>query len=95
MKYAIYLSNFGEDISAQSLADLAAEAEQAGWDGFFIWDHILYSKSKRLPMVDPWVALTAMAMKTEHIRLGTTLTPLARRRPWKLARESVTLDHLF
>ena len=94
MRYAIYLSNFGEDISAQSLADLAAEAEQAGWNGFFIWDHILYSKSKRLPMVDPWVALTAMAMKTEHIRLGTTVTPLARRRPWKLARETVTLDHL-
>lgn len=45
-------------------------------------------------MVDPWVALSAMAMTTQSIRLGTALTPLARRRPWKLARETVTLDHL-
>lgn len=94
MRYGIYLSNFGKAISARSLADLADEAERAGWDGFFLWDQILGSKSNRLPMVDPWVALTAMAMKTEHIRLGTTVTPLARRRPWKLARETVTLDHL-
>ena len=94
MKYGIYLSNFGKAISARSLADLAEEAERAGWGGFFLWDQIHGSKSNRLPMVDPWVALTAMAMKTEHIRLGTTVTPLARRRPWKLARETVTLDHL-
>lgn len=94
MKYGIYLSNFGKDISARSLANLAEEAERVGWDGFFLWDQILGSKSNRLPMVDPWVALTAMAMKTEQIRLGTTVTPLARRRPWKLARETVTLDHL-
>ena len=94
MKYGIYLPNFGEEISARSLANLAAEAEGAGWHGFFIWDHILHSKSMRSPMVDPWVALAAMAMETEHIRIGTTVTPVARRRPWKLARETVTLDHL-
>lgn len=94
MNYGIYVPNFGKAISASSLADLAAEAEGAGWDGFFIWDHILYSKSQRAPMVDPWVSLAAMAMKTEDIRLGTTVTPVARRRPWKLARETVTLDHL-
>ncbi len=68
MKYGIYLSNFGEAISAQSLADLATEAEAAGWDGFFIWDHILYSKNKRLPMVDPWIALAAIAMQTSRLR---------------------------
>lgn len=94
MKYGIYLSNFGKAIDARSLSDLAQEAEQAGWDGFFIWDQIHGSKSNRLPMVDPWVALAAMAMRTERIRLGTTVTPVARRRPWKLARETVTLDHL-
>ncbi len=94
MRYGVYLCNFGAEISALSLADLAHEAEKAGWDGFFLWDHILYSKSQRLQIVDPWIALTAVAMKTRRIRIGTTLTPVARRRPWKLARETATLDHL-
>lgn len=94
MKYGIYLPNYGDEISARSLAELAACADDAGWDGFFIWDHILLSKSQKLPMVDPWVALTAMAMNTERIKLGTTVTPIARRRPWKLARETATLDQL-
>jgi len=94
MKYGIYLPNYGEELSALALADLAGEAEKAGWDGFFLWDHILGSKSQKVRILDPWIALTAMAMQTERIRLGTTVTPLARRRPWKLARETVTLDIL-
>lgn len=94
MKYGLYVPNFGNAISAQSLADLAQNAEQAGWDGFFIWDHILHSKSQALPLVDPWISLAAMAVQTKRIRIGTTITPIARRRPWKLARETVTLDHL-
>lgn len=94
MHYGIYTPNFGAQISARTLAELAHEAEAAGWDGFFIWDHILHSKNQRVPLVDPWVTLAAIAVSTKQIRLGTTLTPLARRRPWKLARETVTLDHL-
>jgi alkanesulfonate monooxygenase SsuD/methylene tetrahydromethanopterin reductase-like flavin-dependent oxidoreductase (luciferase family) len=94
MNYGIYVPNFGEETSAQSLADLAREAEEAGWNGFFIWDQILHSRSNRYPLVDPWVTLTAIAMKTTRIRIGTTVTAVARRRPWKLARETVTLDHL-
>lgn len=94
MQYGIYVPNFGVEMSARTLAELAREAEEAGWDGFFIWDHILHSKSQRVPLVDPWVSLAAIAMTTSHIRIGTTLTPVARRRPWKLARETVTLDHL-
>jgi len=94
MQYGIYVPNFGEETTVRSLATLAHEAEEAGWDGFFIWDHILYSKSSSLPMVDPWIALTAMAMTTERIRIGTTVTPLPRRHPWKLARETASLDHL-
>jgi alkanesulfonate monooxygenase SsuD/methylene tetrahydromethanopterin reductase-like flavin-dependent oxidoreductase (luciferase family) len=94
MKFGIYLSNYGEAISARSLSELARASEAAGWDGFFLFDHILVSKNQGHRMVDPWVALAAMSMTTERIRLGTTLTPLARRRPWKLARETVTLDHL-
>jgi hypothetical protein len=94
MNYGIYVPNFGKDINAQAMADLAQETEEAGWDGFFIWDQILHSRSNRYPLVDPWVTLAAIAMKTKRIRIGTTVTGVARRRPWKLARETVTLDHL-
>ena len=76
------------------MADLAYDAEQAGWDGFFLWDHILIERSGNYEMVDPWIALAAVAMKTEKIRIGTMVTPLPRRRPWKLARETISLDHL-
>src|SRR4030042_3601276 len=94
MQYGIYSPNFGAEISPRAMAELARDAERAGWDGFFLWDHILYSKSQRIPLLDPWVTLAAMAMTTKRIRIGTTVTPVARRHPWKLARETATLDHL-
>lgn len=94
MNYGIYTPNYGDQIDVRLLAEMAREAEKAGWDGFFIWDHILGDISKPLTMVDPWIALTAIAMRTEKIRIGTTVTPIARRRPWKLARETASLDHL-
>jgi len=62
-----------------------AVSETRGWDGFFLWDHIADEPGTG-PMVDPWVALAAVAMATERIRIGTTVTPIPRRRPWKLAR---------
>jgi alkanesulfonate monooxygenase SsuD/methylene tetrahydromethanopterin reductase-like flavin-dependent oxidoreductase (luciferase family) len=91
MKFGIYLPNFGPYGDARVLANLAQDAETAGWDGFFIWDHVA---GFSLPMVDPWVALAAIAAGTKKIRIGTTVTPLPRRRPWKLAREAVSIDHL-
>jgi len=94
MNFGIYTPNFGAETTPLLLADLAAEAEEAGWDGFFLWDHIVYSRRQKLPLYDPWVTLAGIAMRTHHIRIGTTVTPIARRRPWKLARETVTLDHL-
>lgn len=94
MKYGIYLPNYGEEADPRALADLASEAETAGWDGFFLWDHILVSNNDHLSILDPWITLAAMASQTNTIRLGTTVTPLPRRRPWKLARETTTLDHL-
>ncbi len=94
MRYALYMPNFGAEVSAQSLAELAAEAEQAGWDGMFLWDHMLFSSSQKLNLVDPWIALTAIALKTTRLRFGTSVTPIARRRPWHLARETATLDNL-
>lgn len=91
MKFGIYLPNFGTFGDAGVLANLAQEAEDAGWDGFFMWDHVA---GWTLPMVDPWVALAAIAVSTQRIRIGTTVTPIPRRRPWKLARETVSIDHL-
>ena len=82
MKYGFVLPR-GD---ARTAAEFAHDAETAGWDGFFVWE---------APWsVDAWVALTAAAMRTERIRLGTMLTPLSRMRPWKLASETATLDHL-
>ncbi|MGC9521275.1 MAG: LLM class flavin-dependent oxidoreductase [Anaerolineae bacterium] len=90
-KYGIYVPNFGPYGEAAAVADLARAAEDAGWDGFFLWDHVAGWPQ---PAVDPWVALTAAAMVTTRLRLETTVKPLPRRRPWKLARETVYLDRL-
>ena len=92
MRFAIDLPNFGEYSDPRILAQLAREAEDAGWDGCFIWDHIQVERS--VPVADPWIALTAIATVTERIRIGPLVTPLFRRHPWKVARETTTLDHL-
>ena len=92
MRYGLYLPNFGAFGEARRVASIAAEAEAAGWDGLFLWDHI--TRSFRTPVVDPWVALAAAAMTTETIRLGALVTPIARRRPWKVAREAASVDRL-
>ena len=92
MQHAIYLPPFGPFGDVHALVDLAVAAEEAGWDGFFLWDHIQYEEP--VPLCDAWIALSAIATSTSTIRLGPLVTPLARRRPWKLAREAVTLDHL-
>ena len=91
MKFSFNIQNFAPFDDVHHMVELAKEAEAAGWDGFFLWDHIHWDGP---PMLDPWVTLAAIAMATERIRIGALVTPLARRRPWKLARETVTLDHL-
>jgi len=90
--FAIDTPNFDIFADPRLLAELAHDAEQAGWDGFFLWDHI--GANWPPPIGDPWVQMAAMAMTTERIKLGALVTPLPRRRPWKVARETVTLDHL-
>jgi alkanesulfonate monooxygenase SsuD/methylene tetrahydromethanopterin reductase-like flavin-dependent oxidoreductase (luciferase family) len=75
----------------RTVAELAREVEEAGWDGAFYWDGICVGG---VDTYDPWVVMAAMAMRTERVRMGAVLTPPARRRPWKLARETVALDHL-
>jgi alkanesulfonate monooxygenase SsuD/methylene tetrahydromethanopterin reductase-like flavin-dependent oxidoreductase (luciferase family) len=92
LKHGLYLPNFAAFGEARALVELARAAEGAGWDGFFLWDHI--ARPGAPPVVDPWIALAAIATTTERIRLGALVTPLARRRPWKVARETVSLDRL-
>jgi alkanesulfonate monooxygenase SsuD/methylene tetrahydromethanopterin reductase-like flavin-dependent oxidoreductase (luciferase family) len=75
----------------RTIADLAADAEAAGWDGVFYWDGISIGE---MDTYDTWVVLAAIAMRTERVRLGAIVTPPSRRRPWKLARETMTLDRL-
>jgi hypothetical protein len=81
---------------AKTVIELGVEAEAAGWDGVFIPDCICIDTDlyPHLPAYDPWVLLAGMAVQTKRIRLGTMLTPVSRRRPWKLARETATLDEL-
>ncbi|HEX2086879.1 MAG TPA: LLM class flavin-dependent oxidoreductase [Solirubrobacteraceae bacterium] len=93
MKRGIFVAPFGELADVRVLAELAAAAEAKGWDGFFVWDHVRYSPPD-LPVADPWIALTAVALATERVRIGPLVTPLSRRRPHKLARETITLDRL-
>jgi alkanesulfonate monooxygenase SsuD/methylene tetrahydromethanopterin reductase-like flavin-dependent oxidoreductase (luciferase family) len=92
VKFAVNVPNFGAFAEPRAFVALARAAEVAGWDGLFVWDHIL--TDEQVPIADPWVLLTAAACETERIRLGTMVTPLPRRRPWKLARELATLDQL-
>ena len=91
MRYGISVPNVGD---AGTLVELGVEADRFGWDGFFLWDHMRLLRAVSVPVFDPWVVLGALAARTERIRIGTMVTPVARRRPWKLARETVTLDHL-
>jgi alkanesulfonate monooxygenase SsuD/methylene tetrahydromethanopterin reductase-like flavin-dependent oxidoreductase (luciferase family) len=98
MQFGINVPIFGEYADARLLAELAVEAEQAGWDGFWVWDHLQWSGEDdgepRQPSVDPTVALALIAAATTRVRIGPMVLPLARRRPWKVARELATLDHL-
>ena len=93
MLRGLFLPIFDELADPGLVARLAAEAEAAGWDGVFVWDHVAYRAPVR-SLADPWVTLAAIACATERVRLGPMVTPLPRRRPVKLAREVATLDRL-
>ena len=93
MQFGLFLPPFGELADPQVLAAVAARAEVGGWDGVFLWDHVNY-RAPVEEIADPWIALAAMATATERVRLGALVTPLARRRPQVLARQTATLDVL-
>ena len=94
MRYSVNVPNIGEFAAPAAFAEVARRAEQAGWDALLVWDHVAGEKELCWEVADPWILLTAAALATSTIRLGTAVTPVARRRPSKLAREVTTLDRL-
>jgi alkanesulfonate monooxygenase SsuD/methylene tetrahydromethanopterin reductase-like flavin-dependent oxidoreductase (luciferase family) len=92
VRCGLYVAPFGELADVAALADVGARAEAAGWDGVFLWDHVMTYDP--IDVADPWIALTAIALATERVRLGAMVTPLARRRPWDVARQVAVLDRL-
>jgi alkanesulfonate monooxygenase SsuD/methylene tetrahydromethanopterin reductase-like flavin-dependent oxidoreductase (luciferase family) len=96
VRFSINIPNFGDFADPRTVATVAAAAEQAGWDGLFVWDHVVHDKARRVgqPFGDPWMLLTAAALATSHLKLGTMVTPVPRRRPEQLARQVANLDVL-
>ena len=93
MRSGLFVPLFDELADPAIVARLSAEAEEAGWDGVFVWDHVRW-REPVVDVADPQITLAAVATATERIRLGPMVTPLARRRPVKVARETATLDRL-
>jgi alkanesulfonate monooxygenase SsuD/methylene tetrahydromethanopterin reductase-like flavin-dependent oxidoreductase (luciferase family) len=89
----LFLAPFDELADPWVVVELSGEAEARGWDGVFLWDHIVHRPPVRA-VSDPWVVMSAIATRTERLRLGPMVTPLSRRRVQKVARETVTLDRL-
>ena len=92
MRFGLSFPNFGVYASPDVVVELARAAEVGGWDGFFVWDHIVVADG--MPVADPWVLLGAVAVATERVALGPMVAALPRHRPWEVARKAVTLDHL-
>lgn len=94
MRHAVSLPVVGEYAQPHALVELGREAEAAGWDGVFVWDALVFDLNWKPPVIDPWIALAAIAATTERVKIGPMIAQLARRRPWKVAREVATLDQL-
>lgn len=94
MKRALFVAPFNELADPRRLVDLAATAEATGWDGLFLWDHVLRRPEESPLVADPFVSLAAVAVATSRLRLATMVTPPVRRRPQVLARQVATLDLL-
>ncbi|MDQ0952715.1 alkanesulfonate monooxygenase SsuD/methylene tetrahydromethanopterin reductase-like flavin-dependent oxidoreductase (luciferase family) [Streptomyces phaeochromogenes] len=93
LRSALWLPLFDDLADPREVARLAADAEEAGWDGCFVWDHLRWREPVR-QVADPWITLAAVATATERLRLGPMVSTPARRRPAKVARETATLDRL-
>jgi alkanesulfonate monooxygenase SsuD/methylene tetrahydromethanopterin reductase-like flavin-dependent oxidoreductase (luciferase family) len=93
MRSGLWLPLFEELADPRVVARLAADAEESGWNGVFVWDQLRWREPIK-QVADPWITLAAIAAATEEVMLGPMVTPLARRRPAKVARETATLDRL-
>ncbi|QTE27902.1 LLM class flavin-dependent oxidoreductase [Pengzhenrongella sicca] len=87
MKFGIVASSGSTD----QVLEMAQAAERAGWDGFFTWDGISVGPGDTF---DPWTLLGAVAATTSTIRLGAMVFSIPRRKPWEVARQALTVDHL-
>jgi alkanesulfonate monooxygenase SsuD/methylene tetrahydromethanopterin reductase-like flavin-dependent oxidoreductase (luciferase family) len=93
LRAGVTLPIFDELADPRVLGDLAAEAEAAGWDAVFVWDHVYYRAPVRA-VTDPWTAMACIALRTSRVLVGPMVTPIPRRRPHVLARQIAALDHL-
>jgi alkanesulfonate monooxygenase SsuD/methylene tetrahydromethanopterin reductase-like flavin-dependent oxidoreductase (luciferase family) len=93
LQFGVYLPDFGRAIHPRALIELAGEAEDYGWDGFFLWDHLV-EWNRHTPVYDAFTCLAAIATNTKHIRIGTAVTPIPILKPWIIARQTITLDQL-
>ncbi len=91
-KFGLFVPPFDELADPSRVADLAVVAEESGWSGLFLWDHVLSRPG--VAVCDAWIAMAAVATATREITFGAMVTPLARRRPWVLARQAAALDRL-
>ncbi|MGC4892823.1 LLM class flavin-dependent oxidoreductase [Micromonospora sp. DT31] len=94
MRHGLEIACGGGSVTVSDLVALGELAERSGWDGVFLEDYLIHHAGDDPPTWDPWLVLAAVAGRTGRVRLGTTVTALPRRRPAKLAREVLTLDHL-
>lgn len=104
VRFGLVLPNWEAGADVAKLVDAAIAAEDAGWDGIFLADHLIFpppaeigassSVTEHRDMPDPWITLAAIATRTKRIQLGTWITPVGRRQPWQLARDLATLDRL-
>jgi alkanesulfonate monooxygenase SsuD/methylene tetrahydromethanopterin reductase-like flavin-dependent oxidoreductase (luciferase family) len=92
MQYGLIVANFDEYADTDLLVEWGIEADEAGWDGIFLADHLQHEIASSF--MDPWIVLSGLAAKTDSIKLGTWVTPVPRRLPWQIARNLATLDHL-
>lgn len=94
VRFGLLVPNVGYYADPARLVRLARTAEESGWDGVFLWDHLLIDRAGRLPVADSWTVVTAILAGTRRIRCGPLVVPLAQRQPWKIARETATADQL-
>jgi alkanesulfonate monooxygenase SsuD/methylene tetrahydromethanopterin reductase-like flavin-dependent oxidoreductase (luciferase family) len=92
VRFGLSFPNFGAYAEPGVVIDLAVAAEEAGWDGFFLWDHIVVADG--MPVADPWVLLGAIGQATSRVAIGPMVVAMPRHRPWEVARRAVTLEHL-